>query len=430
MPDVSAIPRVKVKPCTATGECCGTKNTGACPKPPLMTTEKIGTLPGSPSDRFAKYQDFSAQIKSGRNIGPLEKSSSASTLNVETPARCQLPFPTSEIISNVVMSSEDFQLTRLDKNDELPRFEVNGYTFKNTPLDVAIQNLVTETNIRVYSDDGLFPELSAENLKGELGPVLNELADAGDAYVRYDASKQRLYLSRYGRFELKVPGGRVGMYAVLDALRGAGLTDVQPDWSQNTLFFRVNKEKEDTIMRLVNTFQEDPRLVLMDVKVYRLATQASCEINWQDVIQTFGIKRVNMSINGIRGRILTTDHQRKNYTLPDYLKKYADVTLISQGVAVMPTGWKVRFDIGQCMNFATPERDLSLLLQSNIQPSNRIESNIALDTVNGEVTSFYSLYGVDDSLNIIGITGKVFNASWNGIEYLITMKPRILRLVK
>ena len=62
---------------------------------------------------------------------------------------------------------------------------------------------------------------------------------------------------------------------------------------------------------------------------------------------------------------------------------------------------------------------------------NRIESNISLDTASGEITSFHTMYGVGDTLDVIGIPGKVFNPAWdNGIEYVIVLTPRLLKLVK
>ena len=385
---------------------------------------------GSPIDRFNEQQQMNRQLQKGNDISVMDLSS-ATTLNIETPIRCDIPFPTKQIISNIPMNSDDFKMTRLDKNDPLPRYEVNGYTFTNQPLDLAIQNLVTEAGIHVFSDDGLYPEISAEDLRGELSDVIEELANAGDAYFRYDAMKKKLYLSRWARFELSVPGGRVGLFAVLDALRGAGITNVQPDFGTNTLYFRANTEVQSTVERLIEYLKEDPRLLMMDVKVYRLTERPNAsELNWQTIIQNFGVKRVNMSVGGIMGRMIVTGHQKQNYSLIDSLQKQVNVNLVSEGVAIMPNAWKVRFDIGQCAPVQTPERDLSLLLQSNIQSPDRIETNISLDTINGEITSFYSFYNIDDNLSIIGIPGSIFNKNWKGVEYLITMQPRILRLVK
>lgn len=421
-----------------------------CPDPCPVTQQNLGPVimpviiqpaqvievpnaapqPGSPIARFNEQQQLNRQLQKGSDI-TVADASSAAGLNIETPIRCEIPFPTKEIISNIPMNPDDFKMTRLDKNDPLPRYEVNGYTFTNQPLDLAIQNLVTEAGIHVFSDDGLYPEISAEDVRGELSAVIEELVNAGDAYFRYDATKKKLYLSRWARFELAVPGGRVGLFAVLDALRGAGITNVQPDFGTNTLYFRVNTEKQAVIERLIGYLKEDPRLLMMDIKVYRLTERPDTPaLDWQTIIQNFGVKRVNMSVGGIVGRMVITGHQKRHYSLIDSLQKQANVSLVSEGVAIMPNAWKVRFDIGQCARFQTPERDLSLLLQSNIQSPDRIESNISLDTINGEITSFYSFYTIDDNLSIIGIPGSVFNKDWKGVEYLITMQPRILRLVK
>lgn len=154
-------------------------------------------------------------------------------------------------------------------------------------------------------------------------------------------------------------------------------------------------------------------------------------VDWQKMVEDFGVLRVNASVNGIVGRVLTMKNQPKNYTLLDSLKKYGSVNLISEGVAVMPDGWKVVFDIGQCTKFETPEQQLSMVFQSNIVKKNRIESNISLNNDAGEITSFHTMYGIGDTLDVIGIPGKVFNPAWdNGIEYVIVLTPRLVRLVK
>ena len=367
-------------------------------------------------------RDFSASSLLPQTTAP--------AINIETPIRCQVPFNPSEIITNIPMDPDQFKLIRMDSVDQMPRYEVNGYTFSNQPLDMALQTLVSEAGIRVYSDDGLFPEISGEDIHGELSAVVNELADAADTYVRYDAKSKKLYLSRWGRFKLMVPGGRVGMYAVLDALRGANITDVQPDFGKSVIYFRINRENQRTITRLIDFLKEDPQLLMFDVKVYRLTDRTNGDFRWKNVIRDFGIKRINMSINGLAGRLLITPHQPKSYTLADELLKDMKVTQISEGVAVMPNTWKVRFDIGQCAGMPVAEKDMSLLLQADLSSSKEIQTKIAIDTARGEISSFNTFYNVDDDLNIVGIPGTVFNPDWTDVEYLITMKPRILRIVK
>ena len=370
--------------------------------------------------------DTSGKIVSDcSNIQPVE------SMNIETPARCQIP-QKAGLITSIAVDKNAFKMVRLDKSDALPRFEVNGYTFKNKPLDVAIQNLVSEAGIKVYSDDALFPEISGDDIRGELTVVLDELTSAGDVYYRYNAQKKQLVLSRWSRYILSVPGGRMGMYAVLDALRGANITNIQPDFGTNEIYMRVNREKFNTVKKLTDTILASSNLVMFDIQVYRLIKKdTNCMVDWQSLIEKYGVSRVNASVNGIVGRVLTMKDQPKNFTLISALKKYGPVSLISEGVAVMPDGWKVRFDIGQCTKFASPEQQLSMVFQSSTVQKNRIETNISLDTDAGEVTSFHTLYGIGDTLNVIGIPGRVFNPAWDdGIEYVIVLTPRLLRLVK
>ena len=353
-----------------------------------------------------------------------------SKINIETPARCEITGRDSSIVSSIPMGGDSFKLTRLDNSDTLPRFEVNNYTFKKKPLDVAIQNLVKEADIKVFSDDALFPEVSGEKVRGELSAVIKGLAAAGDTFYRYDANKKQLFLSRWAPFVVKVPGGRVGMYTILDALRGANITNVQPNFGSNEIYMRLNFEKRKTIEGLIKTIEQSPNLLLFDVQVYRVDSSQN-PLDWQLVVEDYGITRVNSSVNGIMGRILSLAPQKVRQSLVETLRRYASVDLISEGVVIMPNGWKVRFDIGQCAKFKSPEQKLSMLFQSNILSADRAESNIALDTPFGEITSFHTIYDMNDTLNIIAVKGSALNPEWDdSIQYIITLKPKLVRLVK
>ena len=353
-------------------------------------------------------------------------------VNIETPARCQIALHNNEIMTSLPLKDGAFEMQTMDKSDALPRYEVNDYTFKDMPLDLALQNLVSEAGIKVYSDDALFPEVSGDHIRGELSAVIDELTAAGDVFYRYDAKQKQLILSRWARFVMKVPGGRIGMYTILDALRGANITNLQPDFGTNEIYMRVNMEKKKTITELVDAIKQSPSLLLFDIQVYRLTkAQPNVKLNWQNIVQNFGVEKVNSSVNGIMGRVLSMKNQPNSRNIIDMLRQYGSVNVISEGVAIMPNDWKVRFDIGQCAKFQTPEQNLSMVFQSSILSNNRAESNIALDTQDGEITAFHTVYNIDDMLNVIGIPGKVFNPAWgDNIEYVITLKPRMVRLVK
>ena len=395
-------------------------------------------VPMTPCDQADDGQGITpcalAAQKAAANPAPIIRNKKAyakskSVVNIETPVRCEIAGRDDSIISSIPMGPDSFKLIRMDKSDPLPRFEVNNYTFKDKPLDVAIQNLVKEAGIQVFSDDALFPDVSGENIRGELSAVIDELVAAGDTFYRYNATKKQLFLSRWAPFMMKVPGGRIGMYTVLDALRGANITNTQPDFGSNEIYMRINYEKHREVSNLIKIIEQSPNLLLFDVQMYRLTPKSN--LDWQEMVQNYGVTRINSSVNGIMGRILSIKQQKVRETLVEMLRRYASVDLVSEGVVIMPNGWKVRFDIGQCANIQSPEQKLSMLFQSNILSADRAESNIALDTSFGEITSFHTVYNMNDTLNIIAVKGKVLNPEWDDrVEYIITLKPKLVRLIK
>lgn len=349
-------------------------------------------------------------------------------VNLETPARCQYSINPKELISNIAVDFSSFKLKRLGQTSALPRFEVNGYSFEDRPLDYALQKLVSEADIEVVTDGTSFPMISASDVRGELSAVIDELAEAGDAYARYNSRKKRLILSNMEKFELSVPGGRPVLYAVLDALRGAGITNAQADFKENSIYLTIDKKMERTITKLVDLLKEDPKLLLLDINVYRLTK--NCPINWQKVIQTYGLSKFNTTVNGLVGRALITDHQHNGEKFIDALKEITTVEKVSEGVAIMPNNWRVRFDIGSCMAGNAPERDLSMLFNSTIVSDRRLETTVTLDTLCGELTSFTTMYNIGDDFNVVGIPGTIFDKTWEDVEYVITMEPRVLRLIE
>lgn len=393
-----------------------------CPK-----AKKGGVSPCS----LAKNKSFSAgnEQEASTLKDPKVSFQAGSALNIETPARCEITGRDNSIISSFPLGKDAFKLTRIGTSDPLPRYEVNNYTFKKKPLDTALQKLLKEADIKVFSDDALFPEVSGENVRGELSAVVDELASAADIFYRYNETKKQLFLSRWASFIMKVPGGRIGMYTILDALRGANITNVQPDFGANEIYMRLNIEKQKKVEGLIKTIEQSPNLLLFDVQVYRLETNGN--LSWQKIANDYGVNRINSSVNGIMGRLVSVGPQKIRQSFVEVLRRYVPVNLVSEGVVIMPNGWKVRFDIGQCSKYQSPEQKLSMLFQSNILTTERAESNIALDTPTGEITSFHTVYNINDTLNIIAVKGKALNPEWgDDIEYIITLKPKLVRLIK
>ena len=117
--------------------------------------------------------------------------SSARFINIETPFRCAINrFQDLDIATTLALKDGDFKLTFFDKMDDLPRYEVNGLSFTKQPIDEALQKLVDEADITVYTEDGFYPSMDASDVYGELTDVIDELTKAGEVFYRYDAMKK------------------------------------------------------------------------------------------------------------------------------------------------------------------------------------------------------------------------------------------------
>ncbi len=360
---------------------------------------------------------------------PIATTSSASFINIEAPFRCSVKEVGSiDISTTIALKNNDFKLTYFDEMDPLPRFEVNGFTFESMPLDEALQNLVNEAEIEVYAEDIAYPELSGKGIFGKLSSVVKELATAGDAFAKYDADQKRLYLSHRGRFELKLPDNRVVMFAVLDALRGAGITSVTPNWKEHTILMILTHAEQQKVQELLDYILKDGNLLLADVQVYRLHP-LHADANWQSVVANFGAGRIHTAQDGLVGKMLTMGHQQRFEHLRDSLLPNYDLDLISQGVAIVPNGWKMRFDIGKCAFKKQDLSSLSVLLNTRIKSAEFIETSVTIDTAKGEITTFNTIDAIDNELAIIGIPAfPVENGSFE--EMLFTLKLRFIRFTK
>ncbi len=355
----------------------------------------------------------------------------ADNLNLEAPFRCQTHnLGLDEIISAIPIKKSDLKLSLFSLNDALPRYEVNGYSFENLPVDVAFQRLLLEADISVYDKDGPYIELSGENIRGELKDVLDKLAESADVYWTYDARLKRINLSRRAQFEINVPGNRAVMFALLDAIRGAGIQTVTPVWDENKLVMTLSRDTQKVVQKLLNHLKEDPQLMVFDIKVFKAYPQEGQEIDWQNVIERFGLKKIDMSLSSIMGRMVVSSYENNFDIVPRLVAQNASIALASQGFVVAPTGWKVRFDVGRCGRMMSKDSELSVLINPIIKPDKRIETDFVLDSLSGEITSFKTVSTVGDNFMIIGLPTNVFNKQETGSEYVITITSRIIRLVE
>ncbi len=350
--------------------------------------------------------------------------SSATLLNVETPFRCQTDsIKNQKVITSMQVSGDDFKLKYADVIDELPRYEVNGFSFDEMPLDEALQQLVEEAGITIYTDGDAFVSLNAKDVYGELSLVVDELAKAGEAYYKYDAKQKRLLLSRRAQFELKIPQNRALILGVLDALRGAGIENANPNWKTGVISLSMSHEEEKRIRELLDLILEKGQFLVADTSIYSISSN-SMGGNWGEIIQTFGADKIHTSNNGLMGKLLSMNHQSNSTNLLQTISKYYQVTPISEGMAVVPNGWKMGFDIGRCAT-NTYEDPISILIHPYLKENGSMDAQITLDSAKGELSTFKVNAAIDNELAIIGIPSQ----SGFGGELLAIMKLKLIRLV-
>ena len=116
----------------------------------------------------------------------------ANELDLETPLRCSVNWDTQQMILTLPYNMSAFRLEKNGVNDPLPRFEVTGFSFEKMPAEKALYKLTKEAGIKLVAKDAPYASISAENLRGEFSEVINMIADAGEIYYSYEASRVTL----------------------------------------------------------------------------------------------------------------------------------------------------------------------------------------------------------------------------------------------
>ena len=359
------------------------------------------------------------------SINNPEQKRSVDLLNIETPFRCQTdPLNNQKVISSVRLDPDDFKLTYIDTMDELPRYEVNGYSFDDTALDEALQNLVDEAGIEVFSEDEGFASLNAKDIYGELSIVVDELTKAGDVYYKYDAAQKHLHLMRIGKFEAKLPNNRYVILGILDALRGAGIENVNPNWNTGVITLNLKRDEEKRVRDLFKQILANGQLIVADTEIFTVSF-GNTGGNWGEILRTFGADKIYTSNNGLMGKLLSMGHQTNPNALMESVKKYYQVTPVSHGIAIVPDNWKMRFDIGKCAANVYMQNQLSLLVYPQTRKDGSIDIQITLDSKKGEMSTFQVNAAVDNELALIGIP----DGTQPNTELLAVMKLKLIRFI-
>ncbi len=355
----------------------------------------------------------------------------ANELDLETPLRCYVNWETQEMISTIPYNVNAFRLTRNGRNDPLPKFEVNGYSFGTMPAQTAFKKLLKEADIKVSAKNGPYTSISAENLRGDLSGVMSMLANAGEVYYSYNADRKQITLDRKANFSLFVPRSRMIMLGLLDVLRGAGITDMTVDWQDYSITLNADYELVNKIQNLIKYFTDNPVLITFDVSILRLYPYNGQDVKWQDLLKTFEFGTIKTTKTGVIGRVLTSSNELNMEHLQQFLSQQAKVEVVSQGKFVTPEQWFSRFDVGKCGPRNVAESDLSILARTSLEKEdNRIFAEITLETTGGEVTKFNMRSRLGENFVIFGIPNRIFSDGKAHSETVVFMVPRIIRTMK
>ena len=354
----------------------------------------------------------------------------ASSLDLEMPLRCYVNWNTQQMITTLPYNLKAFNLTRNGVDNPMPRFEVTGFSFKTMPAEKALLKLTKEADIKLVAKDAPYASISAENLRGELSDVVKMITDAAEIYYSYNAETKTLTIGRKTNFTLYTPKSRPIILALLDVLRGSGITNVTTDWADYSLTFDGDYELQKKIQKLLTYFEDNPVLIAYDVSIFKIYPNHKDDIEWQDMLKSFEFGTIKTAKTGVIGRVLTTSNDININTLQSFLGSKASVVQVSEGKFVVPNLWMARFDIGKCAKNDLPEKQLSLLAKSSLMPQNRIFSDITLEGTDGQITQFNIRSKLGENFLIIGIPNEILGVSGKKSETIVFIVPRIIRTIK
>lgn len=378
-----------------------------------------------------KKTGMQAKITLPQDPNIIKTPKGASSFDLETPLRCSVNWQTQQMITTIPYNVKAFNLVKNGSNDLLPRFEVTGFSFETMPAEKALRKLTKEAGIKLIAKDAPYSSISAENLRGELSEVIQMIADAAEIYYSYDAHNKTLRISRKANFSLYVPKSRPILLALLDVLRGSGITDTTSDWDDYSITFDADYELRNKILSLIGYFEENPLLIAFDVYVMQVIPQnPQKDIQWQNLLNTFDYGTIKTAKTGVLGRVLTTSDQINVASLNAFLSQQGRVIPVAQGKFVVPNLWYARFDVGKCGLRSSIDANLSILAKASIEQNNKIFSNITLEATEGEITQFSIRSELGENFLIIGIPNEIFGNGNKDSQTLVYMVPRIIRTLK
>ena len=189
--------------------------------------------------------------------------------------------------------------------------------------------------------------------------------------------------------------------AVVDAMSGGQFNPISTDWLNYQITLNLSREELEKVRSLMGTMIKDRYLLSAQMSVYEIKPNFDVS-HWQQIISDFGSSRVASSNPGVSGNLLVMQPSVDAYQLVSKVMDYDQVKPLAQGQTVIPSGWRVHFNFGECM-LVPPYTDMSISLNSDIKNKSNAKTTILIDSKEGEVASFDFSSALNQEAAVIGI---------------------------
>ena len=343
--------------------------------------------------------------------------------DLELPFRCVLSGTDKQISQTIALTPDDFSFAPANPGDALPRYAVNGYSCREKPANKALEELLASAKIKVVAPQSEYPYLDAQNVKGELSSVVAQLAETGDVMYTYKEATKTLTLLRRAEYVLTVPKSKSVLMTMLDALRGSGIENLTIDWEKYQIRMMVSTEELQKARSLVRKILDDSYLLATDIQVYQ-ATPYHSTGEWQKVFNDSSHLLASVG-RAVIGRSVILKTRTSADTFLNKVRSEFQLTPLVAGQAVVPNGWKMKFNVNECANNTLPYPDMSVLLKTKIQNPDKESTDITLYTSNGVLSTFKVSSLVQQEIALVGIPTKIANN-----ELLFVLKFNLVRFIQ
>ena len=343
-------------------------------------------------------------------------------IDAELPFRCARPTDDKEIAKTVVLKENDFVITPSNSGDALPRYAVNTYNFENRALDQVVVELLQQAGIAVQAESGSYPLMNGKNVKGELSAIIKELTEKANVFYVYHASTKTLHLMRRADMVVQVPHNETVLLALLDALRGAEIKRLNVDWEKYQIYMNVSSDELDKARMLVSKIMYDAYLLVAETKLYRVMPK---NMYLEPTLRRFGMNKVAMIKNGVVVQAILFDDMASSDDFINAARGVGQVDLLAQGVAVVPNGWNMRFNLGECSQTVLPYKDFAMLMRTRIKGPEDWFTQLTLLGFQGEVATFDIKTSLNQELVLVGVP-----AGDNQGELVFAIRLNVIRFIK